>query len=139
MYGRDQKADTKYVPGDYHERNFNTPLDPKRQAAFLAWAAATNRQRDVADYDLQGYFARQGATGDGHLTDKFKKPNHPTFSNESQYHGATNEFTGRPYVGGQWGANSYQPSSEMLGTTHDIRDLTRYFRRHEPGVELRMP
>jgi len=45
--------------------------------------------QSTEDYDLQGYYKKYGdkAIGaNGHLTDEFKKPNHPTFSNESIYY-----------------------------------------------------
>lgn len=42
---------------------------------------------DEQDYDLEGYFNTLKATpvdGAGHLPDTFKKPNHPTFSDQSE-------------------------------------------------------
>jgi len=41
------------------------------------------------DYDLRGFYKENpnfSAKEGEHMTDKFKKPNHPTFSNESKYY-----------------------------------------------------
>ena len=139
MYGRDAKADAKYVPSDYYERNFNTPLDSRKRAAYLVWLANNGRSQDTQDYDVSGYFNKYGGSNDAHLTDEFKKPNHPSFGDESVYSGTPNEFTGNRYIGGKWTDGQYAPSVEMLKTTHDPRVMLRYFQRNEPGVRVRMP
>lgn len=51
------------------------------------------------DYDLRGYYEKYRKTdmaANGHLTDEFKLPNHPTLSNESQY------FMQAPQNAGHW-------------------------------------
>ena len=75
---------------------FNTYLPPEQEAMFDAWLAneSVRQGRDVRndmyDYDLKGMWAESDAFGgdNGHGTDKHKKPNHPTFSDQSKYHGA---------------------------------------------------
>lgn len=62
------------------------------------------------DYDYRGYFAKYGPVqlGEGqHLTDEFKMPSHPTFSNESQY--GQPGTPGAPYAG-SWKGEEYTPS-----------------------------
>ncbi len=74
---------------------YDTPLSPQQEAAFQIWKMQ-NAPRDTGqDYDLRGaYLAQFARAANGHMGDQFKKPNHPTFSNQSQY--AT------PYGAGHW-------------------------------------
>lgn len=48
------------------------------------------------DYDYRGFYKKYGAlqpqATNGHLTDEFKLPNHPTFSVESKF------YNGQPYA-----------------------------------------
>lgn len=77
--------------------HFNTYLAPDKEAAYKKWSKDQGRERDTHDYDLRGYYQENGPVdlGKAHLTDKFKKPNHPAFSNESQYNSLATP-------GGQW-------------------------------------
>lgn len=109
----------------------NTYLPPEDEIAFQKWAG--NRIGDTQDYDLRGYYAAvQGRVpvGDAHLPDTYKKPNHPTFSNESQYHGtATGAF------GGQWYPTPGGYAFET-GPANNNPELGRYFQEVEPDVVL---
>ena len=70
------------VPSDY-----DTKLDPDEEAAFQQWKAQVAPNDSGEDYDLRGAF-KSGFTPDpetGHFPDQYKKPNHPTFSDQSQY------------------------------------------------------
>jgi hypothetical protein len=81
-------------PDDMTER-YNTPLSPAEEKNYQSWAKKAGRDRDVYDYDMRGAW-KQGITADrsGHFPDTYKKPNHPTFSNESIYHGRDGHFGG---------------------------------------------
>jgi len=75
------------------------------------------------DYDLRGLYNRDGpvayATGQ-HMTDAFKKPNHPTFSTESKYADAQNP-------GGTWKGNAYvPPSAKRRSSGNDEEAQRRY-------------
>ena len=97
--------------------------------------------KDKNDYDIQGAFLemRRGKMKQdsrGHLGDKYKKPNHPTFSTESIYSkGET--------IGGKWikGANNEvigcAPSKYNLDNMSK-EQLKRYFDRVEPNIKLIM-
>jgi hypothetical protein len=66
---------------------FDTPLSAEEERQFRAWKAKYAPNDSGADYDLRGAF-KAGLKPDpktGHWPDTFKKPNHPTFSNESKY------------------------------------------------------
>lgn len=72
-------------------QRWNTPLPQNQVQPFQQWQMQNAPMGDIiqgdgADYDYQGAFLaglqRNLASGQ-HFTDQFKKPNHPTFSNES--------------------------------------------------------
>jgi hypothetical protein len=84
---------------------YNTPLNKKEQASFDKWVGDENKKQgrnimmDKGAYDVQGFWksgAWKDRDSDGHGTDVYKKPNHPTFSTESQYIDENNP-------GGIWG------------------------------------
>lgn len=66
---------------------YETALTPDEEQRFQQWKTRYAPRDSGADYDLRGAF-KAGLQPDartGHWPDRFKKPNHPTFSNESQY------------------------------------------------------
>jgi hypothetical protein len=119
---------------------YNTQLTPQQEQQFQAWAKKEDRLNDLAVYDLRGWW-KAGAKIDpasGHFTDQFKKPSHPTFSDESIYHGVDG------FEGGHWteqpkGQWSYRPSSTNLQMNGGPQGLQDYFQRVEPSVRLEQP
>lgn len=87
---------------------YDTPLTPEEEQLFLKWKQKYAPKDSGEDYDLRGAF-KAGLTPDpqtGHWADTFKKPNHPTFSNESQY------YKDAPQLAGHWtgpGHDTYAP------------------------------
>ena len=67
---------------------FDTKLNNSEENSYQLWKQSLPQQlQSEADYDLRGYYQEHGTEDtDGHLTDKYKKPNHPTFSVESKYY-----------------------------------------------------
>ena len=132
-------------PADqYFFDRFNTELSPAEEAAYLKWATKTGRVNDAIDYDMRGAWKSGAAQSDnGHYPDTYKKPNHPTFSDQSQYHGTDREEGGK-WVGGSWSKSDdgkfdvYQPSKEMLSSTHDPEMLKHYFSVVEPNAILQI-
>lgn len=121
------------MPVDY-SGSFNTPISPEEEAAFQKWAGP--RASDLSDYDLRGAW-KAGATAspNGHLPDTFKKPNHPTFSNESKY---SSEQT----PGGEWvdkgdGKWAFKPTPYNI-QAYGEGALENYFRENEPEATLEM-
>ena len=68
-----------------------------------------------------------GSNGNGHYPDTFKKPNHPTFSDESIYH---SEAT----PGGRWRGNTYEPSDYVLNQQGGWNNFLRGFYNQEQGT-----
>lgn len=76
---------------------YDTILSPNEEADFQKWKAKNAQNDSGFDYDLRGAY-KEGFTPDpetNHWADKFKKPWHPTFSNESKYYGDAPENAGR--------------------------------------------
>lgn len=85
--------------------SYDTPLSPSEEQSFQAWKAKYAPKDSGADYDLRGAF-KAGLQPDpqtGHWPDTFKKPNHPTFSDESKY------AKDRPDLAGSWNGETYVP------------------------------
>lgn len=113
-------------------------IDPQR-------GFGPGEQRDVRisqniDYDMEG-FKRDNPDAqigpEQHYPDTYKLPNHPTFSDESKYHGKEGA------EGGHWdkkedGTYSFTPGKTNLEhfTPDQLRD---YFHRVEPNNELKLP
>lgn len=111
---------------------------------------------DTSDYDMQGFFKNtRPSVGEdidetglvlkpgNHLSDKYKKPNHPTFSDESVYHNEMDSYgTGRNAKGGRWEKDgdkwTFTPGESNL-KYHGTQGLIDYFKRHEPDAKLILP
>jgi hypothetical protein len=104
---------------------FNTELNKQEQKEFDEWVAKESKRRgrnilmDKGAYDVQGFWKSgdyKNRDEDGHGTDTWKKPNHPTFSNQSKYHGVDG------FYGGNWTSqDGYQPSkqsADMYGPSY---------------------
>lgn len=133
-------------PYDFTNR-YNTQLTPAEEQAYQAWGRQQAAQRpdgrnpaqDTYDYDMRGFWKSGGDFApNGHAGDTYKKPNHPTFSTFSQYHGVDGN-EGGVWAGGQNG----QPWTFTPGATnlkvHDVGDLQRYFSQVEQGNQLIVP
>ncbi len=122
---------------------YNTRLSPKLEASYNQWLKTLpENQRSTRDYDLRGYFLAGLNGEDGiqlydrengqHFIDKFKKPNHPTFSDESIYHGRDG------FIGGHWdnwgrGHQTFTPSETNMTTPEE---LAAYMKTVEPNIGL---
>lgn len=126
---------------EFEEQDFtdqyNTQLTPEEEREFQAWAKAEGRERDVFNYDLRGAWKelKSGTMSEdarGHLGDKYKKPNHPTFSDQSIYSTEENR-------GGYWsvenGQDVFVPGRELSAA--EANYLQQYFAEREPGVQLK--
>lgn len=126
---------------------YNTQLSPADEAKYQEWGKqqaalrpdGRNPANDAFDYDMRGFWQKGDAFADnGHAGDQFKKPNHPTFSNQSQYHGVDG------HQGGVWGGGqdgqpwTFTPSATNL-QMNDAGDLQHYFQTQEKGNQLILP
>jgi hypothetical protein len=88
-------------------KNYDTPLNMMDEFSFQQWKMQNAPNDSGVDYDLRGAF-KAGLTPaeNGHWPDTYKKPNHPTFSNESIY------AQDRPDLAGRWEGETYIPPSQ---------------------------
>lgn len=122
---------------------YNTELSAGEERAFVDWAARQRSQtqrdplNDMYDYDIKGWWKENGGKDLGapgtHLNDTYKKPNHPTFSDESIYHGVDG------HEGGHWGGNepnwTWTPGKSNF-QFHSPDEMQDYFKRIEPDSKL---
>ena len=97
-----------FASGDAVTTSFDTVLSPEDEQKFQTWKQRYAPNDSGEDYDLRGAF-KAGLTpgSDGHWPDTFKKPNHPTFSNESIYADAA------PDRAGHWEGKQFVPASQF--------------------------
>ena len=119
-------------PEMLYYNKYNTSLTSEEKIQYDQWLkqVSEEQKRDVSmdrgTYDLQGYWKNDRTTdADGHGSDKWKKPNHPKFSNESIYNGAEG------FYGGRWEGNAFQPSKQTVDL-YGEDSLNRYF-SNEPN------
>lgn len=130
-----QQFPRSYDPMDFSSK-YNTKLSGAEESKFQQWAQKSGRAGDTYDYDLRGAWkelqsGKMSEDARGHLGDKYKKPNHPTFSDQSVYHGRDG------YKGGSWGDQggkyTYTPSENHLWSRDE---LSKYFSAREPDAIL---
>lgn len=95
------------------KESYDTKLTPDEESQYQEWRKTLpGPLQSEEDYDLRGYWKDPDTQKDGikdgqHFTDRYKKPNHPTFSNESMY--ATGKNKSRA---GHWDDNGDFVASE---------------------------
>lgn len=151
-YVRPQKAVTEnrmksfqsFFPNTYdrignHDTHYNTVLTPIEELQFRNWRMKLpqNLQSDY-DYDLRGAFINGYEPDEnGHMTDLFKKPNHPTFSYESYY-------SNHDHIGGDWDGEKFIPSEwnkeyKKNRKQHSIPSSIDFYYNTPPGPFLQIP
>lgn len=126
------------------ESGFNSQITAASEPAFRDWMQRVAPGDDGGDYDYRGAFAA-GLDRDGysaHFPDTFKKPNHETFSDESQYA----KFA--PQRAGRWEGERYIPpkgrvsdaEAKKLGEQADAmaeanRSMAASAYSYKPGFE----
>lgn len=114
------RPDAEPVGKDYSV--LDTKLDPQQEAAFQIWKSQYAPQDSGEDYDLRGAFLKgyTPSPDTGHFPDEFKKPNHPTFSNESKFAQLY------PRLAGSWGGpdrDQYIPPAKQAPELHGVTDF----------------
>lgn len=87
---------------------YDTKLSPTEEEDFKSWKKKNAPNDSGQDYDLRGAY-KEGLSRDksnNHFSDKYKKPNHPTFSNESIY------AKDAPELAGHWKGDVYNETPE---------------------------
>lgn len=115
--------------------SYDTQLSPQDEMLFRQ---RFPDPRETQDYDMRGAW-KAGITqgGNGHYPDTYKKPWHPTLSDESKYHGVDGHF------GGHWedlGNDKWRFTAGPANIKNIGVDAIRsYLERSDPNVELVLP
>ena len=122
-----------------NSKKYNTKLNDADEAKFSKWAIDNKRENDSYDYDIHGAWKdmQKGnlkQAENGHLPDTYKKPNHPTFSEQSKYHGTDGA------IGGKWiddGKGKYTFKASVTNLKNMNKEqLQNYFNEVEKGNSL---
>lgn len=84
----------------FQQDPYQTKLSSKEEVLYQKWKSTLPKNLQYeGDYDLRGLWKENPQvkpSANLHFTDKYKKPNHPTFSNESIYfNDSTKKFAGK--------------------------------------------
>jgi|GEM_PF-2018669 len=126
---------------------YNTPLTPEQRKGLyeyllnMSLAEQRNRFNDMNDYDMAGAYinnlAQKGE--DGFFYDIYKKPNHPVFSDDSQYNGVDGHYGGHWTDGtDEYPGGTFTPSEWNLKNM-PAEEMQQYFDRFEPEAKLILP
>lgn len=129
----DVRAANQFLKNDMTNQ-YNTKLAPADEAQFLKQFPDP---RDWQDYDMRGAWqAGITAEANGHYPDTYKKPSHPTFSDQSQYHGVDGHYGGtwQPQ-GDQW---LFAPGPTNLDR-HGIDAINEYLKSDPTAMQIPPP
>jgi site-specific DNA-cytosine methylase len=124
---------------------YNTPLKPEERDDYNAYKASLGERGNDQDYDLQGYWLkyvkgqpRLAKPAGEHFVDEFKKPNHPTFSDESVYHKTKDQY-GYELQGGKWyGDSAYLPPETIRQNPEKMAQLRKYLEGPAEGGKVEL-
>ena len=114
---------------------YNTALTKEEKIEYETWVASESKKQDrdimwdLGTYDIQGFWKsgdHMRMDKDNHGSDKWKKPNHPTFSDQSNYHNING------HVGGTWAEDGAYTPSDYTRTLYDKGYYKKLFGR-EPN------
>lgn len=123
---------------------YDTKLSSKEEGDYQKWLKAQGKRlgrdlsKDEVEYDNRGLFKELDGKDipEGHGPDTYKKPSHPTFSEESKYHGVDGN------EGGKWGETADGKGTFTPGKTNidnGLDDTREYLKRADPDVTLVEP
>ncbi len=138
-----KNANQAYEQQDFSQKN-NTALTSDQEAEYQRRIKLPKtdpqylRDADNFDYDVRAWMLSGGKADErGHGSDVGKKPNHPTFSNQSVYSVKGQE-------GGVWaqdaeGNGTFTPSEWMAKDKPRMEALKKYMAKNEPDTKLILP
>ena len=90
--------------------------------------------KDSKDYNIEDYQRETGdaANQSGHSPDTYKKPNHPTFSDQSKYSNPLQQ-------GGSWSEQDQFTPSRFNLQNMPVGEMQRYFNEVESPEALNIP
>jgi hypothetical protein len=117
---------------------YTTALNPADELRYQVWRSMLPKALQYdGDYDLRGAYQDGLKPSDNaHFNDKYKKPNHPTFSDESMY--STPENPGGTWAGDDNAGWTFNATPANLAH-HTPDALLNYFQAYEPGSKVVLP
>ncbi len=106
-------------------------MDYKQWLDYRSKLEGRDVSADEQDYDLESFYKDQKQSSPpGHLPDTYKKPNHPTFSDQSKYH--------VPIInsGGSWNDEGNFTPSDVNLKNMSSPQLQQYFNEVESPEAL---
>lgn len=120
-------------------KDYNTKLTSEENTKYEAWKSKLPKElQNDYDYDLRGLWKEnpnQKPSENMHFPDKYKKPNHYTFSDESRYSNKAEQGGQWKEVNGKWTFHA----SDFNLTQHSKADLLDYFKKYEADSKLILP
>jgi hypothetical protein len=117
---------------------YNTQLTPSQESSFQSWQKDNPGLGNTYDYDSRGFWLNGASQSDnGHGADTWKKPNHPTFSDQSMYHGVDGQYGGTWQKQSDESYNFYPSETNMQMYSPDR--LSDYFGKVEKGNSVIFP
>ena len=146
---------TKYQGGGKINRNkqtFDTILNDEQEVAFKDWYKNISSKLNINSnpddynhgYDYRGYWLENKdndidySAKDFHFPDKYKKPNHETFSNESIY--ANKKYGIDPKTVGYWKNDVFVPGSfnNLINNSHkNLLEKEGFYYKNDEQLSLR--
>jgi len=127
--------------------SYNTKLTPQEEAEFLKWAKERSKLEgrnilmDLGAYDVRGFWKSKDyekVKPGQHGFDTWKKPNHPTFSDQSVYHKSVLP-DGTIAVGGHWTNDDQFILGDSNMNIFGVDNLKNYMNKFEPQIKLVVP
>lgn len=144
----DKAADPEN-PKTSNYSDLNTKLSPEEETKFQEWKSKYAPKDSGDDYDLRGAF-KEGLTPDpvtGHWPDTYKKPNHPTFSDQSKFAKDYPDLAGKwaedgttfippdaPKTPGQAIMDPHEQTGEVVQPAANPRQALNNFDEKLPGM-----
>jgi hypothetical protein len=101
---------------------YDTKLSPNQEQSFQSWKKKNAPNDSGQDYDLRGAY-KEGLTRDpsnNHFSDRYKKPNHPTFSDQSIY------AKDAPSLAGHWEGDNYIETPQHRAAMREQYENDKY-------------
>lgn len=129
---------------DYYKSGGKSSKKERKYKTYEEFKQYLGNRGSEEDYDLKGaynddevYFdweeEENNNPGKGHFSDKYKLPNHPTFSIDSKY--SNSIIPGGTWEKDEKGNWSFK-TSPWVESQHSLNDLRQYFLDNEPGITL---
>jgi hypothetical protein len=126
-----------------HITNYDTPLTEDQEAQYQEYKKSLGKFGDDSIYDLRGFWLEHGHEPHekgAHFVDKYKKPNHPSFSDESQYH-MSDDGQGGINMGGSWVQKNgeytgFIPPASTLKDPEKMSRLQRHMYEDQDGLAI---